>query len=192
MDKSNQIAGVAARLICLSSSKYCRLAQIYADYFRREEYLLHSSDGFPNPQTGGTSGFRSETLTLQAGLRSGAMSGRQGHRGARDKDLLPGPKRECATHLADRDCVGDQPQTRGQPEGRSSGSSPLNGEPCCGRLSAQSRSGFTVRSFPPFLYFLPTANPVKRWPCIKPLCHHLGFGRCWRRPVRPEFWSPAT
>jgi len=48
--------------------------------------------------------------------------------------------------LTERDCVGDQSQTRGQPEGRSSGSSPLHGERCCDWLLAQSRSGREQRN----------------------------------------------
>ena len=62
---------------------------------------------------------------------------------AQDKNLLAGPKPAWATRLAERDCVGDQSQKRGQPEDRSSESSPSNGDRCCGWLSAQPRSSVT-------------------------------------------------
>ena len=64
---------------------------------------------------------------------------------AQDKNLLAGPKLAWAAHLAERGWVRDQPQLRGQPEELSSGSSPGNDERCCGWLSAQPRSGVTVR-----------------------------------------------
>ncbi len=59
----------------------------------------------------------------------------------RPKILCPAQSSNGRHPLAERDCVEDQSQQRGQPDDLSSGSSPVNGESSCVWLSAQPRPG---------------------------------------------------